>query len=1186
MPTQLLLPSKIEPTPPPIRPSGRPGRHIRLPARYRDEPPDPPRAIPRPIPDPDPEPEPLPSASIDAPRKWIKTEPNAHGLYKVFPNQPSHDPEDSISLDDLCRSSELLTEKTTSPPESGRAPWFPFLSATVARLMSWFHLGSNVKSVADLDSLVHDVLLHPDFDQKDLKGFSAARENQRLDDAAEQSLPGEPPKGWKTGSVKIKLPAHKSSVPEADAPEFEVTGIIYRPLLDVMKEAFQSPAFLQFHTTPFEYRWDPNHNPDNPDSTLDDADAPVDEQGLPPASSRPSGCTVPYLETIIAAFMFWSDSTHLANFGNASLWPLYTFFGNLSKYIRAKPTANAGYHQAYFPSLPDSIKDFYRNLYKVAPSADVLAHLKRELIHAVWDMLLTPEFIHAYIHGIVVKCYDGIERLIFPRFFTVLLATIKNFGGCPCPRCFIEKEKISDMGTKADMRRRLNTRKDTSSWRETIQRVRTWIFDKGYLITGAAVNRLLKPQSWVPTMNAFSKLALHGFNLFSMFVPDLLHEVELGVVKSLFIHTLRILQAHSSDALAVVDERFRKIPTFGRCTIRRFHANVSEMKKLAARDFEDILQCILPVIDGILPDPHNDVLLDLWYILATWHAYAKLRMHTTSSVGIFSTVTTVLGAKVREFIRTVCEAYTTYELPKEATQRARRQAQQNAANAGRSSETTAASTRKRKTWNIQTYKYHSLGDYPLAILEKGTTDSYSTQTAELTHRVVKRFYARTNKRQFGRQIAKHEHRQRLLRSIKQKMKDAATSAASATDSSPTAAGDATGVTTTASTAGPTVTAPATPASTTADRPIGSAAARKLRPADEHLPRTPPGLHHHISLSKRSFFNIYEFSSLSEFADDPAVKDFLKKLRTHLLCRLLDLPYDGDEEEFSPQDLMDVVFQNDRLYTHQIMRINYTTYDVQRAEDSINPRTNSDVMVLSREDEDGPNSHPYWYARVLGIFHADVRHVGPRSRSSRSVRMEFLWVRWFGRDLNHKSGWKAKRLDRLGFIPAIGESADDGAFGFLDPDLVIRAAHIIPAFRYGKTSDLLPKSIARRPEDEDEDYVFYYVNCFVDRDMFMRYFGTAPGHRIVQSTSIGAAEGGSSDADDEMDVDDDSPTHRASVDDVIPGPDVADPDEEPEHSDSDKSDLEDDEDAEGEDEDEAGLGENDEEISDLAGYDEL
>lgn len=36
--------------------------------------------------------------------------------------------------------------------------------------------------------------------------------------------------------------------------------------------------------------------------------------------------------------------------------------------------------------------------------------------------------------------------------------------------------------------------------------------------------------------------------------------------------------------------RFRTVPTFGRGTIRRFVDNVSELKKLAARDYEDLLQ--------------------------------------------------------------------------------------------------------------------------------------------------------------------------------------------------------------------------------------------------------------------------------------------------------------------------------------------------------------------------------------------------------------------------------------------------------------------------------------------------------------------------------------------------------------------------------------------------------------------
>ena len=35
---------------------------------------------------------------------------------------------------------------------------------------------------------------------------------------------------------------------------------------------------------------------------------------------------------------------------------------------------------------------------------------------------------------------------------------------------------------------------------------------------------------------------------------------------------------------------YRQVPTFGRDTIRKFDANVSAMKKLAARDWEDLLQ--------------------------------------------------------------------------------------------------------------------------------------------------------------------------------------------------------------------------------------------------------------------------------------------------------------------------------------------------------------------------------------------------------------------------------------------------------------------------------------------------------------------------------------------------------------------------------------------------------------------
>ena len=43
--------------------------------------------------------------------------------------------------------------------------------------------------------------------------------------------------------------------------------------------------------------------------------------------------------------------------------------------------------------------------------------------------------------------------------------------------------------------------------------------------------------------NAFSTRLSHlDFNFFSMFHVDLMHEVELGIWRSLFIHLLRILE--------------------------------------------------------------------------------------------------------------------------------------------------------------------------------------------------------------------------------------------------------------------------------------------------------------------------------------------------------------------------------------------------------------------------------------------------------------------------------------------------------------------------------------------------------------------------------------------------------------------------------------------------------------------
>jgi hypothetical protein len=64
------------------------------------------------------------------------------------------------------------------------------------------------------------------------------------------------------------------------------------------------------------------------------------------------------------------------------------------------------------------------------------------------------------------------------------------------------------------------------------------------------------PESISPLQNAFSdRLFRFSFNLFDMLVTDLLHEVELGVWKSLFIHLLRLLEASGSGLINKLDKR-------------------------------------------------------------------------------------------------------------------------------------------------------------------------------------------------------------------------------------------------------------------------------------------------------------------------------------------------------------------------------------------------------------------------------------------------------------------------------------------------------------------------------------------------------------------------------------------------------------------------------------------------------
>ncbi|KAF9441742.1 hypothetical protein P691DRAFT_799126 [Macrolepiota fuliginosa MF-IS2] len=315
--------------------------------------------------------------------------------------------------------------------------------------------------------------------------------------------------GWINGLVMLRLPAkcpsHKS--PESEAQTITIGGIYYRKLTDIICTAFIDSPAHKFHYTPFHLfrKLSPNSEPKRVYMELYNSDAFLKEHEKLQKQTHEPSCK---LNWSVAAMMLWSNSTHLASFGNTSLWPIYCYFGNQLKYSHTKLSNYAAHHIV---------------------------------------LILDNEFLHSYKHGIVVNCADGNEQHLHPCILTyladypekVLLSTIQYLGQCPCPHCFILKWEIDGISTESDVKQQTNTQTDTPSRQKLIERACREVYNQGQQINSTYVENLLKPTSMVPTHNAFSEHLLDlGFEFHEVFVPNLLHEFKLGVWKAVFMHLL------------------------------------------------------------------------------------------------------------------------------------------------------------------------------------------------------------------------------------------------------------------------------------------------------------------------------------------------------------------------------------------------------------------------------------------------------------------------------------------------------------------------------------------------------------------------------------------------------------------------------------------------------------------------
>ncbi|OBZ78491.1 hypothetical protein A0H81_02022 [Grifola frondosa] len=283
---------------------------------------------------------------------------------------------------------------------------------------------------------------------------------------------------------------------------FLAGNLCHRRLVSIIRDKISNPEHHRHFTyEPYEVLWQPGEasDPIRVHGELYSSQAFIDaHRDLQDAPGEPD-CDLP---KVIVGLIVWQFKA-LA---------LYLAFGNESKYRRSKPSCEAYEHVAYFETnnlilflLPASFKDFAK-MYTggKGPNQPFLTHCHREMLHAQWSILLDDEFLEAYRHGIVIDCCDGVRRRFYPRIFTysadypekIIIASIRNLGRCPCPRCLIPLDRVHNLGMARDLAQRTTlSRVDDVNHRNQVASARSIIYNMNYAVNSAAVERLLAKES-------------------------------------------------------------------------------------------------------------------------------------------------------------------------------------------------------------------------------------------------------------------------------------------------------------------------------------------------------------------------------------------------------------------------------------------------------------------------------------------------------------------------------------------------------------------------------------------------------------------------------------------------------------------------------------------------------------------
>ena len=247
----------------PIHGTTLPPHSRQLPARYREQLPEPPPPLPPPEPRLT-----LPRVILHIYDK-VQSNFNKFGVARLYRYCPSYDPDSLLTADQL---SNIVNHPTRASDASGdhsnperpslptrfalKLPPWPWKNMSVWRLMSWGMSRSHEKSHSKLTHLVNNILKVDDFCINNLPdNFNASREYQKLDHAMHEESQGIfSGDGWRESSVRISvLTGIKDTGNRARL--FNVPNLFYHSITSVIHAAFSELTAKLFHLTLFKRIW-------------------------------------------------------------------------------------------------------------------------------------------------------------------------------------------------------------------------------------------------------------------------------------------------------------------------------------------------------------------------------------------------------------------------------------------------------------------------------------------------------------------------------------------------------------------------------------------------------------------------------------------------------------------------------------------------------------------------------------------------------------------------------------------------------------------------------------------------------------------------------------------------------------------------------------------------------------------